>query len=180
MTMTGREPTPTESPKKGDTGAGQRGAGAWVRAALSAVGLDREQSVPASPGTADRGTVLAERRTNLALERSYQAVERTLMAWIRTALAMISFGFTIGKLAQVVEGGEVKGFFGRTIGVDSIAYFLVILGTSALVLAILQHYARFRELRKMGLPRRWSVASVVGILLSMLGAFAITSLVLKL
>ncbi len=180
MTSTGPEAGQTGSQQEGNTGAGQRGPGTWVRSALAAIGLGREQGVPASSATADRGTALAERRTDLALERSYQAVERTLMAWIRTALAMISFGFTIGKLAQVVEGGEVKGFFGRTIGVDSIAYYLVVLGTSALVLAVLQHYARVRELRKMGLPLRWSVASIVGILLSMLGAFAITSLVLKL
>jgi uncharacterized membrane protein YidH (DUF202 family) len=71
----------------------------------------------------DVGTALAHERTDLALDRSYLAAERTLMAWIRTALSMISFGFTIGKLGQVLHDVQVKGLLGggRTVSLENLA-----------------------------------------------------------
>ena len=133
-------------------------------------------------GATDVSTRLAHERTDLALERNYMAAERTLMAWIRTALSMISFGFTIGKLGQVLEDVEMKGPLGRIrdVSVKSIAYFLVILGTLALLGATVQHWLEVREFRAMGLRHRFSLASVVGLLLSVLGGFALSALVLKL
>lgn len=133
-------------------------------------------------GTADASTRLAQRRTDFALERNYMAAERTLMAWIRTALSMISFGFTIGKLGQVLKDVEVRGFLGhmRDVSVESIAYFLVILGTLALLGAVVQHWLEVREFRAMGLRRRISIAFVVGMLLTVVGGFALSALVLKL
>jgi uncharacterized membrane protein YidH (DUF202 family) len=49
----------------------------------------------------DEGTDL---NTKLARLRTFQASERTLMAWIRTAISMISFGFTIVKFFEYLEG----------------------------------------------------------------------------
>jgi inner membrane protein YidH len=120
--------------------------------------------------------------TNLAMDRNYMAAERTLMAWIRTALSMISFGFTIGKLGQVLGTIEVKGFMGHTrmISVESIAYFLVILGTVALLMASIQHRVRMRQLYEMGLRRQLSTSFVVAVLLIVVGGFALSSLVLAL
>ncbi len=131
---------------------------------------------------ADTGTRLAHERTDLAVERSYLAAERTLMAWIRTALSMISFGFTIGKLGQTLSKVEVKGPLRgiRMIGVESIAYFLVILGTAALAGAIVQYLIRVAEYADMGLRRQVSIPVVVGLILVMLGAFAFTALVMQL
>jgi putative membrane protein len=54
----------------------------------------------ARPG--DVATTPVHQRTDLAMERNYLAADRTLMAWMRTSLSMISFGFTIGKLRQVM------------------------------------------------------------------------------
>ena len=104
------------------------------------------------------------------------------MAWIRTALSMISFGFTIGKLGQVLQDVEVRGFLGRfhDVSVESIAYFLVVLGTLALLGATVQHWLEVREFRAMGLCRRISIAFVVSVLLTVVGGFALSSLVLKL
>jgi putative membrane protein len=120
--------------------------------------------------------------TDLALDRTYLADERTLMAWIRTSLSMISFGFTIGKLGQVLHDVEFKGLLGntRTVGVKNIAYCLVVLGTAALLAAALQHWRRVRELRAMGLGHPFSITFIVALLLAAVGAFAFTSLVVAL
>jgi len=135
----------------------------------------------ADAGGADVGTQLAHERTDLAVERNYLAAERTLMAWIRTALSMISFGFTIGKLGQTLANVEVKGVFlgTRMVGVESIAYFLVVLGTAALAAAIWQYLSRAAEYAAMGLRRRISVSVIVGLVLVLVGGFALTDLVLQ-
>lgn len=133
-------------------------------------------------GTTDAGTKLAYERTDLAIDRSYLAIERTLMAWIRTSLSMISFGFTIGKLGQVLKDLEIKGPMGRvrTVSIEEIAHFLVLLGTAALIGAAVQHRIRTRELYAMGLRRQVSITSLVAIILSAVGGFALASLILAL
>lgn len=131
---------------------------------------------------ADIGTQLAHERTNLAMDRTYLADERTLMAWIRTSLSMISFGFTIGKLGQVLHDVEFMGSLGntRTVGIKNLACFLVVLGTAALIAAAFQHWRRVRELHAMGLGRKFSVTFIVALLLAAVGGFALTALVLAL
>lgn len=124
---------------------------------------------------------LAEERTELAVERTGLALERTLEAWIRTALSMISFGFTLGKLVQSTQGSQVAGIFGkRTWSISGLAYFLVVTGVAALVCAAVQHWIRVRDLRKKGMRRQFDLALVVAIVVSVVGAFAFTALVLDL
>ena len=105
------------------------------------------------------------------------AAERTLMAWIRTALSMISFGFTLGKLGEVLASAKVTFAFGRESDVKHVAYFLVILGTASLILAIVQNRMEVRGLSSQGMKRKPSLAFPVAILLSLLGIFAFTDLV---
>ena len=129
----------------------------------------------------DTNTRLAHERTDLALDRSYMACERTLQAWIRTALSMISFGFTLGKLGDAAKSIEIKGLFHqRQLGIESIAYFLVVLGTLGLLAATVQHVFAVFGLRRIGLRNRPSIAFVIAILLTILGGFAFTALVLNL
>ena len=130
----------------------------------------------------DASTRLARQRTDMALERNYLAAERTLMGWIRTALSMISFGFTLGKLGQALHTVEVRGLLGRerTFSVESIAYFLVVLGTLGLLMATVQFRVRSNELQAMGLRRQYSVAFTVSVLLTVVGGFALTALVMEL
>ena len=145
------------------------------------LGLGKKKSILGGD-TTDVSTSLAHQRTDLAVERSYMASDRTLMAWIRTSLSMISFGFTIGKLGQVIKNVTVERMLGgvRVVSVVNIAYFLVVIGTLALFLASLQHRQRIHELREMGLKSRFSITFFVAILLVALGAFALTSLMMAL
>jgi putative membrane protein len=125
----------------------------------------------------DRSTQLAIERTDLAVHRNAMAAERTLMAWIRTALSMISFGFTIGKLGEVLASAKVTMAFGRESDVKHVAYFLVVLGTSSLIMAIVQNRIEVAGLVRMGLKRRPNLALFVAVLLSLIGLLAFTDLV---
>jgi len=129
---------------------------------------------------ADHSTRLAMTRTDLALQRSSLAAERTLMAWIRTSLAMISFGFTLGKLGDALASPRVNLLFGRATDIVGVAYYLVIIGTLALVLAAAQYRIEVAGLVGRGLKPRSSLAFFIAILLSLLGIFVFTDLVARL
>jgi putative membrane protein len=144
---------------------------------------NNDQSPKETPSkTAGPGAKPVDTATRLAMDRNFMAAERTLMAWVRTALSMITFGFTIGKIGQVVRSVDVKGFLGNTrmMSVEDIAYFLVILGTVALFIATIQHRVRMHELFVMGLRRQVSTSFVVAVMLIVVGGFALTSLVMAL
>jgi len=126
---------------------------------------------------ADRSTRLATTRTDLAVDRSLMAAERTLMAWVRTSLAMISFGFTLGKLGDALGSAKVDLLFGRTTDIVGVAYYLVILGTLALIVAAVQNRIEVRGLCRHGSRRRPSLAFVISVLISLLGIFVFTDLV---
>lgn len=134
-----------------------------------------------SANKVDVGTQLARERTDLAIARTNMADERTLMAWIRTSLSMISFGFAIGKLGQVLDAVEVKGLLGRmrTVSIRDLACFLVVLGTVALLGAAIQYWFRTRNLRAMGFRHRFGLTFIVAMVLVLIGGFALTSLVLS-
>jgi len=145
-------------------------------------GADFNRQQQASTGSVDTSTHLAQERTGMAMSRTYWAADRTLQAWVRTTLSMISFGFTLGKLSQAMSEIEVKGLLNttKTVSITSVAYGLVVLGTLALLLATAQHWFRVRELRALGMRPQLSISFVVAILLSIVGFFAFTALVLGL
>jgi putative membrane protein len=118
------------------------------------------------------------RNADLATRRTAMAAERTLMAWIRTALAMISFGFTIGKLGDALSSAQIN-LLGRTTDIAGLAYFLVVIGTIALILATVEYRISMANLLPPGVKRRPSVAFVIAILLSLLGVFAFADLVTR-
>jgi len=149
---------------------------------LVAIGIISRAPEVQDSGPTDLGTRLARDRTTMALNRTYLAVERTLQAWIRTALSMMSFGFTIGKIGEALHEVELKGPLGgmRTIGVQSVAYLLVILGTLSLMAASVQFGVRVNQLSAAGLRRRVSITFVVSLILILLGGFAFSALVMQL
>ena len=129
---------------------------------------------------ADRSRRPADSGNDLALERTLMAAERTLMAWVRTSLALISFGFTLGKLGDVLRSAKVTLWGDRTTDIMGVAYYLVVIGTVALVLATIQNRVEVSALTREGLARRPSLAFVIAILMSLLGLFVFTDLVTQL
>lgn len=178
----GKSSSPAPSSTAGGGAGGKTGVMKIVSGIRSAFRFGQGETDGADAQTGDVATRLAHQRTDLAIDRSYLAADRTLMAWIRTALSMISFGFTIGKLGQVMGSVEVKGALGHTrmMSVESIAYFLVVLGTGALLMAAIQHRIRMRELYGMGLRRQISLSFWVALVLIAVGGFALSSLVMAL
>lgn len=139
---------------------------------------DTHLSAPLVP---DEGTLQTRARTTLAVERTFLAAERTLMAWLRTALSMISFGFTLAKFFEYVagqRGSPIVGRFGATWSPRTVGTAMVVIGTVALLVAVVQHRRRVNALRREGLLPQWNLAYWVGIAVAALGAFALGSLVL--
>ncbi|PVX59994.1 YidH family protein [Paraburkholderia unamae] len=139
---------------------------------------DTDPSAPLKP---DEGTLQTRARTSLAVERTFLAAERTLMAWLRTALSMISFGFTLAKFFEYVAGQRgtpIVGRFGATWSPRTVGTAMVVIGTVALLVAVVQHKRRVNALRREGLLPQWNLAYWVGIAVAALGAFALGSLVL--
>ena len=167
-------PSTAPTPATGETGIRKILAGFAAALGIGAGGKRKPDA-----DKADTSTILARERTSLAMDRTYWAAERTLMGWIRTALSMISFGFTIGKLGQTLKEIQVSSLTGvRMIGIDSIAYFLVILGTVALVAAAIQYSRRVHELHEQGLRIQPSIAFWVALVLSLMGLVAFSTLAL--
>jgi putative membrane protein len=128
----------------------------------------------------DESTALSRQRTSLSIERSFLAFERTLMSWLRTSLSMISFGFTLVKFFEFLadeRGGQIVGKMGRIWAPTTVGMSMVVIGTGALIVAIIQHRRRVEALRREGLLPQWQLALSVATLVAVLGVFAIGALV---
>ncbi len=143
-------------------------------------GVSARSTVQSDINPTDRSRRLVDTGNDLALERTLMAAERTLMAWVRTSLALISFGFTLGKLGDALQSAKVTLWPDRTTDIMGVAYYLVVLGTVALVLAAIQNRLEVNALSRQGLARRPSLAFAIAILMSLLGLFVFTDLVTQL
>lgn len=113
--------------------------------------------------------------TELAYERTYLAHERTQMAWIRTALALISFGFSIAKVFEMLR--EKTGRAGPQFTSRQVGILMISIGLIALVLSTTQHYFAVRRLRHAcpGLPR--SLSWITSLLTALLGLMALMGVI---
>jgi putative membrane protein len=101
------------------------------------------------------------------------------LAWVRTATALITFGFAIQQFFRIARFGtpENKGI----IGPDGFGLTMIIIGVLALLLATLDH--RWRMLAVQARfpakePYR-SGASLLAVLVALLGLLGLTSMVLR-
>ncbi|OEO33083.1 hypothetical protein VW23_008350 [Devosia insulae DS-56] len=125
----------------------------------------------------------------MAFQRTRMAADRTMMAVIRTSLSLISFGFTIYKLIEGMQGSklvELKDHASRNFGLT-----LIGIGMAALVAGIIyqlrfmaQLKAKRRELEQQGsihaetdFPGSFNL--VLAVLLLLVGVFAVISIVFR-
>jgi len=112
----------------------------------------------------------------LALQRTVMASERTFMAWTRTALSLISFGFTIPKVAEIAD--KARHIFGgwspKAFGIAMVA-----LGEFVLAVSAIEHWKQLRKMREENLAQFPSgrLSYIVASVLSVLGALALTNLI---
>jgi inner membrane protein YidH len=158
---------------------GSRNAKKWTREiqrGQSAVASESQSNLVGIPNPrqiSERGSTASNEATDLARERTWLAHERTLMAWVRTATSLISFGFTIYKFFDYMQDDRPTGVRG-VISPRGYAAMMIGAGLVALALASVQHARYMKQLRKAGGFAQYSVATVIGILVSLMG---ITTLV---
>lgn len=122
--------------------------------------------VPAKP--------IPDDATKLAVERTRVAYERTMLAWVRTATSLITFGFGISKLNDVVHpAGEARHFI-----IDSREFGLVLVsvGILSLVLAVFENRNNIKSLGKQYAGRQRSTAVAVAALIAGLGVAALLAM----
>lgn len=111
-----------------------------------------------------------DKTTQLAYDRTWLAFERTMQAWIRTAMSCITFGFTVFKLADIVDS---NGNPRRLAGPHEVGTFLVVLGFIALSMATLQYRENIKSLRlEYGRSPR-SLSVLFAGIIALLGVFAL-------
>jgi len=114
--------------------------------------------------------------SQLAVDRTLLAHERTLMAWVRTAASMITFGFAIYKFFRFEQNGEH-----HSLGLFSPREFAILLasiGLTSLFIATLSNRRDTKVLRTHLPNRRYSLAEVVALLISVFGLVVVISAIL--
>jgi putative membrane protein len=146
-----------------------------LRAPANAISQREERSAMNEEPTHKQSTL--DTSTRLAYERTYLAHERTLMAWVRTAIALISFGFTIAKVFELLR--EKHGERATLLGPRVIGIIMIATGLVALALATIQHRQASKVLRERcpDLPR--SLTGVMAAFFALLGVLALFSAVLR-
>lgn len=113
-----------------------------------------------------------EKATQLAYDRTWLAYERTMQAWIRTAISLVTFGFSIYKLADIVEKNPA-----RLLGPHEFGYVLVAIGFVALGIATVEYRQSVQILRsEYGRAPRSRAVLFAG-LIAALGIFALLSMI---
>jgi putative membrane protein len=92
--------------------------------------------------------------------RVFFAAERTLLAWVRTGLTLIALGFVVSRFGLFVRllAIQSQGFQPPSRSFMSVFFGVafVIAGTSAIVLAAVQHQRFVATLPQVDLPRGYS------------------------
>jgi putative membrane protein len=115
--------------------------------------------------------------TQLAYERTYLAHERTQMAWIRTALVLISFGFTIAKVFEMLHAKS--GGYTPTLTPHAIGVLMIGIGLLALGISTIQHWLAVRGLRAACPALPQSLSWITAALMAMLGLLALTNAIIN-
>ncbi len=103
--------------------------------------------------------------------RVFFAAERTLLAWLRTGLTIIAIGVVMARfsLFVLVMGGQAAAALppGGIRASSLLGIGFVLVGTLAIVGAVVQHHRFVGTLANCDLPPRYSRAYAVGMSLAL-------------
>lgn len=119
--------------------------------------------------------------TELARERTRAAADRTLMAWIRTALSLISFGFGVGKVFDLLAEAFPEKHLDPLRASLVVAISLVTLGVLSLLGAIIQYWQMLKRLEQGAFTYKAHGALTVGVavLLLVIGLFSLLGIIVR-
>ena len=121
---------------------------------------------------------MLDKSTELAFARTWLACERTMQAWIRTAISLITFGFSVFKLSDILEPAEESP--SRLLGAHEFGYVLVGIGFVALFLGMLDSRINLNALRAEGYVHKARATSViVGGVVAALGLLALALMIFQ-
>jgi putative membrane protein len=112
--------------------------------------------------------------TKLAVERTRVAYERTMLAWVRTATSLITFGFGVGKFADVLEQGTERTRF--ILASRDVGFAMICIGIVSLVLAVFENHHNIKSLGAQYAGRQRSTAVSVAALVAGLGVAALLAM----
>ena len=116
-----------------------------------------------------------DQTTRLAYDRTWLAYERTMQAWIRTAVSLITFGFSVYKLVDIVDANPADKQ--RLAGPQEFGFTLVGIGFLALAMATIEYRANIRRIRAEYGKSPRSTAVLFAAIIAALGIFALISMI---
>ncbi|MFA6915077.1 MAG: DUF202 domain-containing protein [Parachlamydiales bacterium] len=111
--------------------------------------------------------------TELAVTRTRLAADRTLLSWIRTAIAMITFGFGIIKFFEFFKALPNTYSHPHLEHISSLGSFLILMGILILIPGYVEQRKALKMLNRLDGLHPWSYASIVAILVALIGLYAL-------
>jgi len=116
-----------------------------------------------------------DKSTRLAYDRTWLAYERTMQAWVRTAISLITFGFSVYRLVDIIDRDPADARY--LVGPRVFGFILVAIGFVALGIATVEYRQSIRLLRaEYGQSPRSTSVFFAG-LIAALGIFALVSMI---
>lgn len=112
-----------------------------------------------------------DKNTRLAYDSTWLAYERTMLAWTRTAISLITFGFSVYKLVDIVDRNPADRKY--LVGTHAFGFILVAIGLVALVVATVEYRWSIRVIREEYGESPRSTSVFFAGLIAVLGIFAL-------
>ena len=112
--------------------------------------------------------------TRLAYDRTWLSYERTMQSWIRTATSLITFGFSVYKLADIAAAR--LGGNDRVLGPHEIGLAFVCLGFIFLGVATFEYRTNIRAIRAEYGKSRRSTSVWLAAIVTLVGILALASM----
>jgi putative membrane protein len=145
-------------------------------------------SDPINASNADRFQVRVTADSHFAWLRTRLSVERTMMSWLRTAVSLIGFGFAIVQFFERLEQMSSAQPALHPNAPKYLGLALISAGILSVLISIFQYWRMgrclrggpFAQIAGMGAEAMHSPVIAVAVLLTLIGAFAFSAVLLRL